>query len=162
MSTFVMVLDGVLRKTKDESINVQGLHLYNALVSQGRLSIFCGENEERAAWFLNSNGLNKHASLIAEKPESAPTKVGRRMQQIIDLRAQQAHIEFVIEPDPEIAAEIFRQGIPVMTYLHPQYTHPSFRPDYRSVAKPWENLTSEVDYQIKMKAEESAKEWEQL
>lgn len=157
-----MVLDGVLRKHKDESINVQGLHLYNSLSTQGRLSIFCGEDEERAAWFLNSNGLTKHASLIAEKPESAPDKVGRRMQQIIDLRAQKAHIEFVIEPDPEIAAEIFKAGIPTMVYLHPQYTHPSFRPDYTSVAKPWENLTKEVDYQLEMRAEQAAKVWEQL
>lgn len=162
MSTFAMVLDDVLRKTKDESVNLQGMHLYNALASVGRLAILCGPDEEKASWFLASNGFTQHAALIPEKPASAPTKEGRRLYQVTELRAQQARLEFVVEPDPDIATALFREGIPVLVYLHPQYTQPAFRPDYRSVAKPWDNLIDEVDYQIKMRAEEAAKEWEQL
>lgn len=151
-STFVMVLDHVLRRPATQAVNVQGMQLYNALTGIGRLAILCGEDEERASYFLKTNGFNQHAYLIPEKPDSADTPAGRRLAQITELRAMQAHIEFVIEPDPALAVEIFRQGIPVLPYLHPQYTQPSFRPDYSSTATPWENLTKELEFQLSLKA----------
>lgn len=151
-STFVMVLDNVLRKPSTEAINIQGLHLYNAFVSIGRLAILCGEDEERAQWFLRTNGLTKHVHLVPEDPMNSMTKFGRRFAQITYLRTQQCFIEFVVEPDPEIATELFRGGIPVLSYLHPKYTQPSFRPDYESAARPWEDLTQEVRYQEEMRA----------
>lgn len=150
--TFVLVLDDVLRKPGTEAVIKQGSVLYEALSNTGRLAILCGEDEARADWFLRTNGFVKHAYLIPEDPTSSPTPEGRRMAQIGDLRSRSAHVEFVVEPDPRIAAEIFQNGIPVMAYLHPKYTQPAFRPDYKSAAVPWDDLVSQVDYQIEMKA----------
>lgn len=151
-STYVITLDGVLRHSRTEAINLQGMNLYRALATTGRLAILCGPDEERADWFLRTNGLRQHAYLIPESLDASPTIAGRRMAQITRLRAQQCHIEFVVEPDPDVAAELLRAGIPTLVYLHPQYSQPSFRPDYKGVAKPWENLVTEVDYQIGMRA----------
>lgn len=151
-STFVMVLDGFLRRDGN-ALNIQGVHLYQALCSSGRVAILCGPDQAEAEWFLKTNGLIKHAYLVPEDPMSSPTKAGRRMAQITYLRSKQSHIEFVFECDPEIATELFAEGIAVNLYLHPQYTRPSFRPDYKGTAVPWDALTQEIHYQEKMKAE---------
>lgn len=151
-STYVIVLDDVLRKPSTNGVIRQGSALYESLSNTGRLAILCGEDEDKADWFLRTNGFVRHAYLLAEDPTSAPTPEGRRMAQIGDLRSRSAQIEFVVEPNPAIAAEIFKNGIPVLAYLHPQYSQPAFRPDYKSTAKPWDDLVSQVDYQIEMKA----------
>lgn len=156
-STFVMTLDGVLR-TGTDAVNTQGRALYEALASTGRLAILGGPNFERDEWFLASNNLTKHAYHIDEPVDSAPTVAGRRLGQITSLRSQGCYIQFVVEPDPEVAAALFARGIPVLFYLHPQYSTPSFRPDYESVAKPWENLVKQVDYQMAMRAQAALNE----
>ena len=150
--TYVMVLDHVLRKPSTNSVITQGQSLYAALATTGRLAILCGEDEDMADWFLRTNGFIKHTHLIPLDKQISPTNSGRRMAQIRSLRTQRAHIEFVIEPDPEIALELYKNGIPVLAYLHPQFTQPAFRPDYSGSARPWEDLTKEVEYQIEMRA----------
>jgi len=159
-ATFVMTLDSVLRNPGSEGLNQQGLALYRALSSTGRLAVLCGPDETRDEWFLASNGLTKHAYLVPEETDSAYTSAARRMNQIIYLRSQGCIIEFVIEPDPAVAVHLFTHGVPVMVYLHPQYSTPSFRPDYESVAKPWDNLVKQVDYQMAMRAQAALNERE--
>lgn len=151
-STYVMVLDHVLRKPGTNAVISQGQGLYAALSTTGRLAILCGTDVDKADWFLRTNGFTKHAYLIPEDGTVSPTNGGRRMAQIRQLRGVQAHIEFVIEPDPEIALDLYRNGIPVLAYLHPQFTQPAFRPDYKSTATPWDDLRKEVEYQIDMRA----------
>lgn len=150
--TFVIVLDGVLRKPANNAVIEQGSNLYAALAETGRLAILCGEDREKADWFLRTNGFTKHVYLIPEDHTASPTISGRRMAQIRQLRGTQAHIQFVVEPDPRIAADLFKESVPVMAYLHPVYTQPAFRPDYKSTATPWDDLIREVEYQIETKA----------
>lgn len=151
--TVAMVLDGVLRKDRSTGTIIrQGLLLYQSLAAMGSLVIFCGADKDRADWFLRSNGLSQHSMLIPENLHASPTPEGRRMSQVRRVRATGATLEFVVEPNPEIATELFREGIPVLAYLHPTYTLPAFRPDYRSTATPWETLTEEVNYQLEMRS----------
>ena len=84
------------------------------------------------ARFLASNNLTEHAYLIDEPADSAPTLSGRRLGQITTLRSQGCSIQFVIESNPNVVTALFAHGIPVLFYLHPQYLHPSFRPDYEN------------------------------
>jgi hypothetical protein len=149
-STFVITLDGVLRNST-QVVNLQGIRLYRALASTGRLAILGGLDEARDKHFLAANALTQHAYLVPESLDAAPTISGRRMAQITFLRRMQCHIDCVVEPDPDVAAELFRNGISVLSYLHPQYTQPSFRPDYKNEATPWNNLVQEVDYQLAMR-----------
>lgn len=154
-STFVVTLDGIIRKTGTAAaLNPGGLALYRALATTGRLAILCGTDPENAEWFLRTNGLASHAYVVPESVEAAPTIAGRRRAQISFLRSQGSHIEFVIDPDPEVIAALHEDGVPGLLYLHPQFSQPSFRPDYESVAKPWDVLVEKVDYQIRMKAEQ--------
>lgn len=150
--TYVLVVDGVLRKPSTNAIIEQGQELYWALSMTGRLVLLCGEDEDKVDWFLRTNNFTKHALLLPEDPTASPTPAGRRMQQIREVRASGAYIQFVIEPDPRIALHLFQESIPVMAYLHPVFMQPSFRPDYQSVATPWEDLTREVEFQIETKA----------
>jgi hypothetical protein len=150
-STFVITLDGVLRNPHTQAVNLQGIRLYRALASTGRLAVLCGPDEARDKHFLAQNGLTEHAYLVPESLDAAPTNSGRRMAQITYLRRMQCHIECVVEPDPDVAAELLSNGVAVLVYLHPVYTQPSFRPDYKNEATPWNNLVQEVDYQLAMR-----------
>lgn len=154
--TVAMVLDGVIRRDRTSGQMIrQGLRVYHSLAATGNLVIFCGADVDRADWFLRANGLSQHGMLIPEDIAASPTPEGRRMSQVRRLRATGATLDFVVEPDPDIAAELFREGIPVMAYLHPSYSLPSFRPDYRGESTPWKTLTEEVDYQLEMRANHS-------
>lgn len=155
-STFVMTLDGVLRT--GQSVHNQGRALYTALSSTGRLAVLGGPDETTDEWFLASNGMTQHAYLIAETKDSATTIAGRRMAQVAYLRSQGCSIEFVVEPDPDVAAYLLAHAVPVLVYLHPQFSTPSFRPDYENVAKPWNNLVKQVDYQMAMRAQAALNE----
>lgn len=150
--TYVLVLDGVIRKPSTNAVIEQGANLYWALAETGRLALLCGEDREKADWFLRTNGFTKHVYLIPEDPTASPTQAGRRMQQVRQLRSRQTHIQFVVEPDPRIVTELFKESVPVMAYLHPVFTQPAFRPDYQSTATPWDDLIREVEYQIDAKA----------
>jgi hypothetical protein len=80
--TYVMVVDGVLRKPGTEAVIDQGRALYWALADTGRLALLCGTDKERVDWFLRTNGFNKHVALIEEDLTSAATPEERRVQQI--------------------------------------------------------------------------------
>lgn len=148
---YVITLPGVLQKT-NEAPNPQGIALYRSLAATGRLAVLCGPDENKAEWFLATNNLTDHVNLVPESLESHPTAVGRRRSQIAALRAQGTHIEFVVDPDPEVIAGLHEDGLATLLYLHPQFSQPSFRPDYKSEAKPWSQMVAVVDYQMKMKA----------
>jgi hypothetical protein len=151
-TTYVMVVDGVLRKPATNAVIESGQALYWSLAETGRLALLCGDDKDKVDWFLRTNGFTKHVYLIPEDPTASPTAGGRRMQQIRELRRGQANIAFVVEPDPTIALDLYNESVPVMIYLHPTYTQPAFRPGYKSLAKPWEDLISEVEFQIEQKA----------
>lgn len=156
--TYAMVLDGVLRKNKDGAVNRHGLLLYNALATVGRMAILGSQNPERDDWFLKTNGFTTHSHLIPERIEDGSDEWRRRFAQVGRLRQEGANVEFVIEPDPSIAASLIASSVPVLLYIHPQYSAPSFRPDYDNTAKPWAELTKEIDYQIRLRATHAYKE----
>jgi hypothetical protein len=56
-------------------------------------------------------------------------------------------IDLVVEPDPEIAAALLRNGITVVPLLVPQFARPEFRPDWDGSAVPWDTLVNEIDAQ---------------
>jgi hypothetical protein len=153
MSVFVFVLDGVMRY--NAAINVPGAEMYRSLSAHNRVAILCGENKEEAEHFLRVNDFRTHAYVIEEDPTSSPTKEGRRRDQISRLRQYGSHVELVLEPDPEIAADLFSWGVPTMVYLHPQYSRPSFRPDFGREVKPWDTLVETIDYQTEMRTKDS-------
>lgn len=148
---YVITLPGVLQKT-NEAPNPQGIALYRSLAATGRVAVLCGPDVSKAEWFLATNALSDHVNLVPESVESHPTIAGRRRAQIASLRAQGTHIEFVVDPDPEVVAGLHEDGLAALLYLHPQFSQPSFRPDFKSTATPWSEMVAVVDYQMKIKA----------
>lgn len=149
--TYVLTLHGVLQQPNGAP-NPQGLSLYRALASVGRLVVLGGLDRAKDEWFLATHDLRDHVNFVPESIEKHPTELGRRRAQIGTLRAQGSHIELVVEPDPEIVAALHEDGLPTLLYLHPRFTQPAFRPDYKSEATPWNQLVQTVNYQEALKA----------
>jgi len=150
--TFVLTLEGVLQQPNGAP-NIQGFALYHALASQGRLAILCGEDKEKANWFLATNDLVDHLIVVPERMDSHPSHLERRSIQLSHLMQQGHNVELVIEPDPEVVAHLHGMGIPALLYLHPKFSQPSFRPDWESEATPWSKLIEAVNYQEQLKAQ---------
>lgn len=150
MGTTVIALDGVLRRTGNQ-IDPKGRGLYEAFTSTTR-TVILGEDRIDAEWFLRTNNMTAHADLIIVDPFSAREKTQQYLRAMDRVRAPGVSVDVVVVPDPEVAEVLFSGGFPVLLYAHPTYTIPSFRPDYKSVAKPWNQLTDAMEFQRTMKA----------
>jgi len=149
--TGVFVLDGVIRKPNTETIIRQGISLFRAVSPGIRTAILGTTDKERDEWFLKANNLIPDPDIYPLRVTEGATLAERRLAQIARVRAIGANVEFVVEPDPEIAAHLMDQGVPVLLFLSPQYSHPDFRPDAEREAKPWDQLRATVDYQTALR-----------
>lgn len=151
--TYAITLHGVLQQ-HNGAPNRQGIDLYQALAGIGRVVVLGGPEQAKDEYFLASNGLGLHVSYVPEDWSHSNDQGAIRIKQVNDIRAAGTPIDLVVEPDPQIAARIFDVSVPVLLYLHPRFSEPSFRPDFKSVAKPWDEMVKVVDYQIQMKAKQ--------
>lgn len=148
----LLPIEGVLRQPGGLRPDPTGVLLYRALCSHGRVGLLGSEEgQEKDEWFLNTEELVGHASYILYRMDAHPTDHGRRVSQISKARAA-GHIELVVEPNPEVVATLHEEGIPTLLYLHPKFTNPEFRPDFKSFASPWDDMVKVIDYQAELKA----------
>jgi hypothetical protein len=146
-----ITLDGVLRSTTNGGSLRSGLLLYQALESYAALAIIAdGDTEEKASYWLHQNGLDKHAYLVVSKTTDPLDPGERRVIQITRLK-ESSSVDFLIDPDPTVAQAVMASGTPVMLSLHPIYARPEFRPDYKSVAKPWDTLVKDITLQQELR-----------
>lgn len=147
MRTVAIALDGVLRKPLDVEAQDFGASLLYTGLAQGlRVVILGGYEPEKDKHFLAVNGLGRYTKIEPLREEDAPDEAGRIKAQIRRLRAEGFQFEFVVLPDPDLALEVYKMGVPVLLYLHPIYSAESFRPDYTGGIRPWADLTAEVAY----------------
>lgn len=154
MGTTVLTLEGVLRRTGNQ-LDPKGRVLYEAFTATTRTVILTAEDRLGAEWFLRTNNMMQHADLISVEEWVAPDEAGRFLRAMDKVRAPGVSVDSVIVANPETAEALFSAGFPVLLYAHPIYTVPSFRPDYKSVAKPWNKLTETMEFQRNMKAAHS-------
>jgi hypothetical protein len=88
------------------------------------------------------NSLTEHVNEIYWDDMDSEDIVIRRMAQIGRLR-KQGPLSMVYESDTEAATRLLQAQIPTMLFLHPQYTHPDFRPGHSTEPTPWNNLLAE-------------------
>lgn len=145
-----MVINGVLRKAVSGVPLTAGTLLYHALAPVTGLILLADAPEgnwqatsEMQDWLL-INGFSQHADI-------APGG-GTRIAQVNQLRARGYSLEFIIEPDPENAHKLIREGYSCLNFIHAQYSVPSWRPDYESDLRPWDDLAASVAHQARMKA----------
>lgn len=148
MRTVAVMLDGVLRKPLDVEAQDFGASLLYAGLLQGfRIVILGGYDEEKDKHFLSVNGMGGYVKIEPIRREDHPTEEGRIRAQIKRLRSEGFQFEFAVLPDPDLAVDVYRMGIPVLLYLHPHFSAESFRPDFEGGIRPWDELAAEVDYQ---------------
>lgn len=151
----LMTIDGVLRQAGHLSADETGVLLYQRLCSDKQRVGLLGSSDgpEKDEWFLNTEGLTQHCLYIPYRSEAHPTEHGRRIAQISKARAS-GRVALVVDPDPTVIATLHEDGIPALLYLHPRYTTPEFRPDFKSEAKPWDEMVKVIDYQAELKAKQ--------
>lgn len=146
-----ITLDGVLRSTVNGGSLRSGILLYKALESYAALAVIAdGDTEEKATYWLSQNGLDKHSYLVVAHTTDPLDPGERRVIQITRLK-ESSSVDFLIDPDPTVAQAVMASGTPVMLSLHPIYARPEFRPDYKSVAKPWDSLVKDIALQQELR-----------
>ncbi len=152
MSGIVAItLDGVLRSTTNGGSLRVGLMLYRALEQQASLAVIAdGDTEAAATYWLTQNGLSMHNYLVLAHPADPLDPGERRVAQITRLK-ESSSVDLLIDPDPSVAQAVMASGTPVLLSLHPIYARPEFRPDYKSIAKPWDTMTQDIDRQLEMR-----------
>lgn len=159
------VLDGVLRRITDsQAVDPNGRMLFEGLKVLGRVTFLAdGYTRDRTniEHFLKFQRISDYVDIDISVLSDGPDTVARRMTQINRLRRTGA-INFVVEPDPKIAAALMADGVPTLLYMHPQFTVPSWRPDFHGRLRRWDDLVSETERQESLRADEDLKEKETL
>lgn len=155
MRTVAVMIDGVLRKPLDvEAQDFGATLLYQGLLQGFRVLVLGGYNTERDTQFMAINGMGKYIRIEPLREEDAPEERDRIVAQIKRLRAEGFQFEFVVVPDPDLAKDLYRIGVPVLLYLHPHYSAEAFRPDFQGGIKPWAELSAEAAYQREAKVKQ--------
>lgn len=150
-----IALDGVLRKPLDvEAQDFGASLLFASLVENFRVVVLGTEDPDKDEHFLRINGMVRYVKI----EPMLPTDRGRVGAQVARLRREGFTFEFVVLPDPEAARDLYEDGVPVLLYLHPQFSSRSFRPDHEPGLTPWNELAAEVEFQVNAKAEMRNKE----
>lgn len=138
-----LVVNGILRQPNDSSVIIPGLLIYKSLVKDHRVSLIIDSAaKEKVQYWLLMNSLTEHVNEIYWD-ETDPEDTGqRRLRQIARLR-KQGPLALVYEADTEAATKLLQAQIPTMLFLHPNYTHPDFRPGHSTEPTPWNNLLAE-------------------
>jgi hypothetical protein len=138
-----IVVNGILRQPNDSSVIIPGLLIYKSLVKDHRVSLIIDSGaKEKVQYWLLMNSLTEHVNEIYWDDMDSEDIVIRRMAQIGRLR-KQGPLSMVYESDTEAATRLLQAQIPTMLFLHPQYTHPDFRPGHSTEPTPWNNLLAE-------------------
>lgn len=153
-ATAVIVVEGVLKSNNGDAVIAAGQRLYHGLAEVQKIALITDQDEAAVRRWLSINGFKAHMHLLAPEPDDVLSRGRRRVQQIIHLKEIGCDVEFLIEPNPKIAAKVFHQGTPVLLLAHPQYSKPEFRPGAKSAAIPWNQLTAEIRAQEELRAKD--------
>jgi hypothetical protein len=135
--TVVIVIDGVLRKVIGNDPIPDGLILFSALAS--KFSVVLLSSKQSDMEWLIQQGVQYDMMSVSQDVSHANRVDTIRFEYGYD-------IAFVVEPDPEQAADLFDAGYTVLGFMHPYYSHPSWRPPYGSEtpAETWTELRGVV------------------
>jgi hypothetical protein len=151
-ATAVIVVDGVLRDSRGRQVLDTGKRLYAGLSSAMNIALLAEDyTEDQLTHFLNIEGFKRPPYMLTRQPW-AGTPAQLRIHQLHRLRRFGCDVEFVIEPDTKIAAEVIAAGYAVLHYARPVYGRDDHRPDYRPEIKPWDLLAAELERQRELKA----------
>lgn len=139
----VMAIDGVLRDPGTREVIPSGRTLYRALTSIHGLALVSDDSAQRDDRWLASHGFTEHA-FVAEGGSPRPDQLTR-------LRTR-GSIDFLVEADPERAAQVVAAGTPVLFFAVPSYRSPEDLPGAKRIPTAWGVLQAEVERQRETKS----------
>lgn len=159
MRSVAITLDGVLRKPLDVEAQDFGAGLlFASLVENFRVVVLGTEDTEKDEHFLMVNGLVRYVKIEPLRPSDGEGVAEQKRRQVARLRREGFNFDFVVVPDPDLARDLYEDGVPVLVYLHPQFSSRSSRPDHEPGLTPWNELAAEVEFQNTAKAKMRNKE----
>lgn len=143
----VITVEGVLKSIVGDNPIQTGIGLYHSLCESHRVFLITDDEPKRTAHWLKLNGLTRHMRLIGTDVTDPLEDAAKRRAQLAMIRAEGEPIAFVVDPNPAVAKSLLLAGLPTLLFVHPQYSRPSFRPDYQGRVIPWAELAAEVERQ---------------
>lgn len=122
---------------------MDGLSLYKSLNENYRVLIIAPDKERADIW-LKTNNLSKSLDDIIQLSD---TIIDDKKLATVEAARSKGKVDFVITDDTELTKKLLEKGINVLMFLSPRYIRPEFRPDGRSGAKTWDEITQELDKQ---------------
>jgi hypothetical protein len=139
----VMAIDGVLRDSGTREVIPSGRTLYRALTSIHGVALVSDDSAQQDGRWLTSHGFTDHA-FVAEGGSPRPDQLAR-------LRTR-GSIDFLVEADPDRAAEAVAAGTPVLFFAVPSYRSPDDMPGAKRIPASWDVLQAEVQRQRETKS----------
>lgn len=127
----------------------EGIALYRELaLGWNTILLASGDQPDYAAeveHFLRVEQLREHSRVLygTGMHGFVGFRPWSRIEQVNRLRNSGHSITFVVEPDPEVSAELYANGFNVMHFMHAQYTRPQWRPDYEAPVTAWDELVAQ-------------------
>lgn len=147
--SIVVFMDGVLRTDTKVPI-FEGIMLYRALNLDATVLLACGDEQDAIRWCKEHKIKDVDGFISDSKVAASDNKDWLKVQQ------QQAlgTVYFVITSDLDLAKTCLENGVRVLTFIHPIYLSPKFRPDGRDGRRSWDAVVGELDKQLNMLLED--------
>lgn len=133
--TTVVTVEGVLRKHTDGRPIVAGTSLVRKLqpfAGQPEMVFLTSKDPAEVEEWLDAEHIAFDIVLGADED---------RVAQMRRIRYEYGYpVDLVVEPDPDIAADLMAEGHTTMLFLHPAYSKPEWRPDHKYARKTWDEL----------------------
>lgn len=139
MTSYVVTIEGVMRKVTDGTPITEGIEFIRALTGERDSIVFLTESEDTkdAEDFLDRQDI-RHDFILGRAVE--------RPAQLHAIRHQWGYgIDIVIEPDPAICAELVGEGFLVLGWFHPYYARAEWRPGYQPAIRAWADLVQQSE-----------------
>lgn len=136
----LFTIDGVLRGDK-QSVNREGLALYNALRQSNQMFLLADEPEACVLTWLKINGLGDF-DVILDSDLQMPGETLREAQ----IRSAKARggVSMLVDPDPAVIATVYDHGIVGLLFAAPQFAAPQYRPDAPRRVRSWSEIEKAV------------------
>jgi len=145
-----MAVDDLLRDNATGGPIDRGRRLYQALASL--YSVILITDAPTDDLWLAINGFDAHVGVVERRPDDPEDVAIRRIRQMERLRAQNANIEYLVDPNPAVVSAVIRIGVPCLLMVDPPYARPEFHPDYTEEIRPWDQLVEEIDHARALRA----------
>jgi hypothetical protein len=156
MSSVAITVDGVMRKMIGGAPISQGIKLYRGLATQFTVHLMTDErtdNNTLQQW-LEVQGLQEHVVIHwSDVVMDMMTMPERRLHQVT-YSHRVSFIDLVVDPDPDTVAALLQHGWNAMLVSYTAYSLPSWRPDYKAEVQPWDELSSQIAENARLRAME--------